>query len=88
MRRLSNGKIRRTPAEWRTILGRFEGSGLGRKEFCRREKIHPTSFQRWQRRLAASAQDAFVEVAAPLESVPVWAVEIELADGTILRLRG
>lgn len=87
MRRLSDGKIRRTPGEWRTILGRFQGSGLGRKEFCRREKINPTSFQRWQRRLA-SAKDAFVEVSPPQKSASVWAVEIELADGTILRLRG
>ena len=87
MRRSKNGKIRRTPAEWREIFEHFESSGLDSKKFCRRENLNLTSFQRWQRRLA-SAKESFVEVSPPREIPSIWAVEIELAGGTILRLRG
>ena len=39
MRVMSNGKVRRSVTEWRTICERFAQSGLGPKEFCQREAI-------------------------------------------------
>jgi len=87
VRRSSDGKVRRSAAEWRTILRQFDESGLTRAEFCRRQGLDLTTFQRWRRRLE-NAQESFVEVAASAEPVAPWAMEIELASGAILRLRG
>lgn len=85
---MSNGRVRRGPDEWRTILERYNDSGLGRREFCRKEKLNLTSFQRWQKRLGEpKPQSQFVEV-TPVQETSSWAVEIELATGTIVRLRG
>ena len=82
----SNGRVRRSPAEWRDSVTRFAKSGLGRREFCRQEKINKNSFERWRKRLAASKQNDFVDV-TPIEGDSSrWAVEVVLADGTIVRV--
>lgn len=89
MQRMSNGRVRRSPEEWRELVERFAGSGLNRREFCRREKISVNSLQRWRQRLTASARSEFVEVApakGDRASSP-WVVEVELAGGTIVRIR-
>ena len=90
MRVTSNGKVRRTVAEWQTICERFAKSGLGQQEFCQREAIAVGSFKKWyQRCLARQTQsEAFVElVAAPVRGEG-WAVEVELPTGIRLRVRG
>lgn len=85
----SNGRVRRSPDEWRDLLTRFTGSGLDLREFCRKEKINLTSFQRWQKRLANPKRTAeFIDVTPARDVASPWAVEIELASGTVLRLRG
>lgn len=88
MQIMSNGRRRRTADEWRDILKRFAGSGVGQREFCRRHGLNLTSFQRWHKRLGDSAPGGFVELTPPHASPSPWALEIELASGTILRLRG
>lgn len=85
----SNGRVRRSPAEWRKLVSRFQGSEQSCREFCRKEKVNVASFQRWQKRLAQSRQlPEFVEVAPVRDNSSSWAVEVELTDGTVLRLRG
>jgi hypothetical protein len=37
MRESTNGRVRRSLAEWRTICERFARSGPGVEEFCLRE---------------------------------------------------
>jgi hypothetical protein len=87
MRVSSNGRVRRSQDEWREIITRFAGSGLGEREFCRQEKINKNSFERWQKRLGATEQSDFVDVTPILqESSSSWAVEVELANGTIVRI--
>lgn len=47
------------------VVGLYEGSGLRRSEFCRREGISPFNLQRWignRRRAAEAAQARFVEM--------------------------
>jgi hypothetical protein len=86
---MSNGRVRRGPDEWQQIIDRFTGSGLGLREFCRKEKLNLTSFQRWQKRLAAPKTAVeFIDVTPTKDDASPWAVEIELTSGTILRLRG
>jgi hypothetical protein len=89
----SNGKVRRTAEEWRQIMARFHRSGLSQGDFCRRERINFTSFQRWSRRLE-STRESFVELQTPVESKGPstepfpWIAEIEFPSGCVLRLRG
>lgn len=95
MRVLADGRVRRTEAEWRAVLERFEKSGLSMSAFCRRSKLPRGSLVKWKRRLsrAVSASPAFVEWIAPVsaerevESAPARAVELELTlpGGVVLR---
>ena len=90
MRVMSNGKVRRSRTEWRTICERFTRSGLGQQEFCQRDALAVGSFKKWYPRCTGSPAQpaAFVElVALPVQGEP-WAVEVELPSGVRLRLRG
>jgi len=91
MQIFANGRVRRSAEEWREIFTRFARSGLGRREFCHREKINKNSFDRWQKRLewecpVAPKQSDFVDVTPVQKSSSSWVVEVELAGGTIVRI--
>jgi hypothetical protein len=45
---------RRDKQQWTEIFKRFDSSGLSTRDFCRREGLAPSSFQRWRRRLVIS----------------------------------
>ncbi len=98
MRTLSDGRIRRSEAEWREIFARYEKSGLSELAFCRRSKIARKTFRAWRRRLAApprrpaKPRAAFVEWAPPFvpraaegSSQAGSAFELELPGGVVLR---
>ena len=89
MARESGRQTRRTEEQRREVLRRFETSGLGAKEFCRREGLALSSLQRWRARGRAVAA-RFVEL-APVSAVTApsgWAIELELPHGVRVRLRG
>lgn len=89
MQVLSNGRCKRTEAEWRQILGRFEASGQSGREFCRAEGIELSSFQRWRRRLEGSRAGCdFVTVRPGPEASGSWALEIVLPSIGTVRLQG
>jgi hypothetical protein len=79
----------RTEEHWRTILGRFESSGLGAAEFCRRDGIPLSSFQRWRQRVPLDGSARFVELVPPTPAVAAayWSIEVVLPNGTCLRFR-
>lgn len=86
------GAGRRSEAEWREILDRCDASGLSAREFCKREELSLSSFQRWRARCRAASAAPFVELAAPAaegeSSLSAdWSVELELPGGLRLRLR-
>ena len=84
-------RVRRSEKQWIEILKRFESSGLGSKEFCRREGVSPSSFQRWRSRLGSVDAAEFVEL-VPAQPVITasseWSLEIALPNGVQLRFRG
>jgi transposase-like protein len=85
----SNGRVRRSEAEWSEILRRFADSGLSRAEFCRREGLIASSFKRWQRKLETVALARFVEITPSVPtSCESWEVEVSLPNGTRLQFRG
>jgi len=93
MRVLADGRVRRTGAEWRTVMERFEKSGLSVSAFCRRAKLSRGSFVKWRRRLAGGSrpESSFVEWVAPAVAEPERALagtgelELSLPGGVVLR---
>lgn len=92
MRVMSNGRVRRTEAEWRELMARFRKSGMSRRDFCRKERLQIASFQRWHARLNGKADRRdFITVlptASAVPSDPAWTVEVTLPDGSRLRFQG
>jgi hypothetical protein len=100
MQVLADGRVRRTAAEWRGLLARFEESGLSMTAFCRRAKLPLSSFARGRRRLGGSSRveraprssPAFVEWIAPSSAqaepgkgAEAGAFELSLPGGVVLR---
>jgi hypothetical protein len=82
---------RRTKTQWTEILRQFDSSGLSSSEFCRRQRLAPSSFQRWRRRLGAVSKAEFVELvptAVPAAPPSDWTLDIALPNGVCLRFRG
>lgn len=42
---------------WRALLQRFDASGISVAEFCKRERLNKSTFQRWRARLTAASSD-------------------------------
>jgi hypothetical protein len=96
MRVLADGRVRRTEAEWRAVLERFEKSRMSVSAFCRRSKLSRNGFVKWRRRLAGSSRPtpAFVEWVAPSTGEPeaverggAGEFELSLPGGAVLRWR-
>ncbi|MFQ5418549.1 MAG: hypothetical protein ACE5FL_16095 [Myxococcota bacterium] len=99
MRVLADGRVRRTESEWRSILDRYERSGLPESAFCRRAKLSRSSFVKWKQRLkdesGSRAAPAFVEWIAPEVSAErttglaegARTFELTLPGGVVLRWR-
>ncbi len=89
----------RSQKEWRSLLARFGGSGMGVEAFCRREAISQASFYRWRRLLGNASVGAIVaahDTAAPFVDLgtldghsaprPQLDVRVDLGDGLVLHL--
>jgi len=83
---------RRTKTEWTEVFGRFQSSGLSRRDFCRREGLALSSFQRWRTLIAApEEQGEFVELIPSSNADATaggWTLELSLPNGASIRLRG
>ena len=96
-------RTRRTAAQWRTLVERFERSGQTRGRFCAANGLALSTFDLRRRKLGetrAAAHEAhpeplFVELTHPAQTRPAptssvtggWEVELELGAGVVLRLR-
>ena len=89
MRVRSNGRVDRTPSEWREIISRFEQSGLSIIAFCQRESLTESSFRRWRAKLAPQ-MESFVELGIPAVGTErsAWTMELEFPGNVVLRVRG
>ena len=83
-------RVRRTRKEWTGILRRFDSSGLAPKEFCWKEGLSLSSFQRWRSRMGARAAAEFVELtpASTESAASGWELEVTLPHGVRLQFRG
>jgi hypothetical protein len=92
MRVLADGRVRRTRAEWQTIMKRFKKSGLTVAAFCEREEISASAFNDWKRKLSVKVEKkaSFVELTPsappPRASLPARGeFELSLPGGVVLR---
>lgn len=90
---------RRSRHEWRTLLAKFDGSGLGVGAFCRREAISAASLYRWRNLLSNGSDSgdgvgsdvvpAFVDLGtlnSASASRPRLELKLDLGDGLTLHL--
>jgi hypothetical protein len=89
MQVMSNGRVRRSEDEWRRILSEWETSGLSARDFCRKQELQVSSFQRWRQKLNGSpARDEFVAIPTPAPPVSTWTLEVTLPNGSRLQFQG
>lgn len=69
---------RRSRQEWRSLLAKSDGSGLGVEAFCRHEAISAAGLYRW-RGLVGTIRSVAV-------SAPRIDLRLEFGDGVTLRL--
>lgn len=86
MRERRASRKRYSRDEWQQIVERFWSSGLTEAAFCKREKLSPTRFAEWQRRLPRSIERStpFVELLPP-EPASSGELEITLPGGIAVR---
>ena len=96
-------RARRTAAQWRKLIERFDRSGQTRGKFCAANGLALSTFDLWRRKLGetqAAADEVhreslFVELTNATEpagsrtaaGAGAWEVELELGAGVVLRLR-
>jgi hypothetical protein len=86
-----SNRTRRTKAQWTEILREFGSSGVDSREFCRREGLALSSFQRWRRRVGPVAASEFVELvptSSPSVASSSWSLDVSLPNGVGLRFQG
>ena len=97
-------RARRTGAQWRKLIERFERSGQTRGKFCAAHGLALSTFDLWRRKLGETQaagdeehrESSFVELTDATElsgsrtaaGTGAWEVELELGAGVVLRLRG
>ena len=90
----TNGRTRLSSSEWQALMKRFETSGRSGAAFCRTEGISRSTFDLWRKKIkvikpaAKKRAQEFVEITPVGERLGGWAIEIELPDGTLARVRG
>ena len=90
-------RTRRTAAQWRELVERFERAGQSRGRFCAAHGLALSTFDLWRRKLRGAPavreeapEAVFVELSGGPETergAASWEVELELGAGVVLRVR-
>jgi len=92
----SNGSRyrRRDTSEWSALLAEQAASGQSQRAFCAARGVALSSFCAAKRRLGGGSDGAPAREAAEFVAIPVgalgaasWALELDLGEGVVLRLR-
>jgi len=94
--------IHRTPEQWQQIFEQQASSGLPVAAFCKQQKLIPSSFYAWRKRLADSSpypsttqspsipdgcNTDWVNLTPEKTSPPLgWDIELALPNGIVLRM--
>lgn len=82
---MSRGVDQSKLLDWRVRLANFESSGLSVAAFCRKQKIAPTQFYYWSRRVRESVGVVGSEKVASGDS-PVDSSHVEVFIGDSIRV--
>ena len=92
-------QVRRSASQWTAIIADYQSSGLTQRKFCTQRGVTCSSLAYWmvklkQRSTVPSASSdsipLFVDVTPSATTSPSaqdWDVELEFANGMVLRLR-
>jgi len=82
--------MKKSRAEWESIVEAQAMSGLSQSAYSEREGVSLSSFQYWRGKLLKEkqAEPGFVEVPSLKELSRRGEIELELPHGIVLRLRG
>lgn len=91
-------KVRRSEAQWQSIVQEYAASGLSQQAFCVQQGLALSSFYKWRKKMLSGGEPLraddpgklFVEVATVDREAPPglhWDVELALGQGRVLRLR-
>jgi len=89
-------RIRRTAAQWRTLMTEQAESGMSQEAFCKHNRLALSTFANWKRRLASQpdAQEqgtpppsTWIDLGSLGARNIAWDIELDLGDGICLRLR-
>lgn len=94
----SKARVFRSRAQWKSLVEKFNSSGLTKSAFCKHHGVTTSCFYRWQKILAEESAPAnFIDITEPVARATVtepvteahnhWQVELELGSGVILRVR-
>ncbi len=92
----------RTPEQWQQIFKQHASSGLPIAVFCKQQKINPSSFYAWRKRLAnqslcpsvankplireSNQADWVGIIPEKIASSSCWDIELALPNGAVLRM--
>ena len=92
----------RTSEQWQQIFKQHAASGLQIALFCKQQKLNPSSFYAWRKRLAnhslctpvakkpiiaINTQDDWVNIVPEkVAPSPNWDIELALPNGVVLRM--
>ncbi len=81
----------RSSKQWRTIVNRFEKSGMKVNDFCHQEKLARPTFSKWRRRFHQESDlPGFIELQPTITAPPTsesWSVQLDLPGGGHLNIR-
>ncbi len=92
-------RVIRSKAQWQSLITEYENSPLSQQAFCDKHQIAVSSLHKWRKHFGPQPSPApFVEIGQTLAMVGTseksssdaeksWAVELELGQGLLLRLR-
>ncbi len=94
--------VQRTPKQWQAIVEQHASSDLKIVTFCKQQKITPSSFYAWRKRLKRQSpfpvidntpvftephHDNWVGInPEPIAEVSCWDIELSLPSGVVLRM--
>ena len=89
----AKGRTQRSAEQWRSIIRRFDQSGLQPNDFCRRESLARSTFDLRRRRMSqGTPSSGFVELKQSPQDINAtadsWTLEVDLPGGVHLCFRG
>lgn len=78
---------RKSADEWQVFITSFKSSGLTQSEFCRKNNLNLSAFNKWLNKLAPQSKPEFISISQPNESHQDWVLDLTLGRWLHLVIR-